>query len=234
PAPAAPQGVRERAAPPPVMFAAKPADEPAYAAASAPAAPPPVVAAGAYAPAAPASASQATSATQATSVPQAASAPIGAEEPVTTGTFTPPRPSSPPALQGAPAGRARMAAKGDTAVSADCPLPVLEAVLADVEAKFGAVTVVATHQHKTVNHVAGSAREKLHHDCKAIDFRPERSHLEEIKAYLRGRPEIAGLDSYRDGVIHMDVAGRAFASPTRRPAAAARAQAGRDAVEAGL
>ena len=201
------------------MLAATPAEEASDARAGAPAAPPaPVAVTASVAPA------------------QSRSAPIGPEEPATTGAFTVPRSSAPaPAPQLAPVAPAGNSAKPQPAASADCPAPVLNAVLADVSAKFGTVTVVATHQQKTVNHVAGSAREKLHHDCKAIDFRPERSRIEEIKAYLSGRAEIAGVDSYRDGVIHMDVAGRALASPgTRRPAASARAQPGRDAVEAGL
>ena len=86
----------------------------------------------------------------------------------------------------------------------DCLLSELRAVLADVTARFGAVTVVAAHQMNTANHIAGSIREKLHHDCKAIDFRPDSSRVEEIKAYLRRRPEISSVDSYRDGVIHID------------------------------
>ena len=214
PAPAAPQRV-----PPPTKFAAKPADEPAAAKHEPPPAPAPVAAtaSAAAAPAAPVAASS--------------------EEPATTGTFTAPRASAPPARpQAAPHDAMRESAKAQpAAASADCPLPVLNAVLADVSSQFGAVTVVATHQHKTVNHVVGSPREKLHHDCKAIDFRPERSRLEEIKAYLRGRPEIGGVESYRDGVIHMDLAGRAVAMPgASRPAASGRTQAGRDAAQAGL
>jgi hypothetical protein len=224
PVPAAPTPGTHRA-PPARMLTAQPAEEAAYVNANAPASPPAPFAATAYAPAA-----------------TATSAPISVEEPATTGTFTAPRSSPPmpaaqpaPAPQPAPAEAARMSAKPQPAASANCPLPALNDVLADVSAKFGTVTVVATHQHKTVNHIAGSAREKLHHDCKAVDFRPERSRIEEIKAYLRGRPEIAGVESYRDGVIHMDAAGRALASPGRRRApASARAQPARDAVEAGL
>jgi hypothetical protein len=45
-----------------------------------------------------------------------------------------------------------------------------------------------------------------------VDFQPERSRIDEIKAYLRTRPEITGVESYRDGVIHMDLAAAAVAS----------------------
>jgi hypothetical protein len=90
------------------------------------------------------------------------------------------------------------------AAPADCPLPELTAMLADISARFGSVTVIARHQ-QTPNHRSGSMREKLHHDCKAVDFRPDRSRVEQIKAYLRTRPAIAGVESYRDGVVHMDL-----------------------------
>ena len=105
----------------------------------------------------------------------------------------------------------------------DCLLSELRAVLADVTARFGAVTAIAAHQMKTANHIAGSIREKLHHDCKAIDFRPDPRRVEEIKAYLRGRPEISGIDSYRDGVIHIDTGGTPVAS-RRGPGKSARPQ----------
>ena len=114
-----------------------------------------------------------------------------------------------------------------TAAGAQCPSPKLNAVLADVAERFGAVTVVAGHQLTTANHVPGSSREKLHQDCMA-DFRPDRTRIDEIKTYLRSRPEIGGVDSYRDGVVHMDLGGTAVASrrastiAARRLGAAAR------------
>jgi uncharacterized protein YcbK (DUF882 family) len=105
----------------------------------------------------------------------------------------------------------------------ECLFSELRAVLSDVTARFGAVAVVAAHQIKTANHIAGSMREKLHHDCKAIDFRPDPSRVEEIKAYLRSRVEISSIESYRDGVIHMDTGGAPVAS-RRGPGNSARRQ----------
>jgi hypothetical protein len=138
---------------------------------------------------------------------------IGSEGPATTGTFSPPRLGAPPTSpQTSTDDKARAVPKTHATAPGDCPMPVLHAVLADVSARFGAVTVVAMNQLKTVNHVSGSARERLHHNCKAIDFRPERSRIDEIKAYLRSRPEIGGVESYRDGVIHMDIRGTAASS----------------------
>jgi hypothetical protein len=104
----------------------------------------------------------------------------------------------------------------------DCLLSELRAVLADVTARFGAVTAVAAHQMKTANHIAGSIREKLHHDCKAIDFRPDPRRVDEIKAHLRGRAEIS-VESYRDGVIHIDTVGTPVAT-RRQPGNSARPQ----------
>ena len=105
----------------------------------------------------------------------------------------------------------------------DCQLSDLQAVLSDVSARFGGVTVIAAHQSRTTNHISGSNREKLHNDCKAIDFRPDPSRLQEIKTYLRSRPEISGVESYRDGVIHMDSAGTPVAS-RRQPSDSGRPQ----------
>lgn len=128
------------------------------------------------------------------------------------------------ALPASPGGMAQADAAGrdaPTTPGAQCPSPKLNAVLADVAERFGAVTVVAGHQLTTGNHIPGSSREKLHQDCMALDFRPDRSRIDEIKAYLRSRPEIGGVDSYRDGVIHMDLGGTAVAS-RRAPTVAAR------------
>jgi hypothetical protein len=101
----------------------------------------------------------------------------------------------------------------------DCLSAELRAVLADVATQFGNVTVVSTHQLNTSNHSSGSIREKLHQDCKAADIRPDRSRIEDIKAYLRTRREIGGIESYRNGVIHIDTNGAAVAAgPRVRPA----------------
>jgi hypothetical protein len=91
----------------------------------------------------------------------------------------------------------------------NCPVGEIRAVLADIASRFGPITVVATHQAKIVNHRLGSHREKLHHACRAIDFRPDPRRVSEIKTYLRGQAKIGGLESYRDGVIHIDLAERA-------------------------
>jgi hypothetical protein len=85
-----------------------------------------------------------------------------------------------------------------------CMPAALRQVLDDVASRFGAVTIVSTTRLKTDNHFPGSTREALHGACRAVDFRVE-GPLPEVVRYLRGRREIAGLNSYRSGLIHMDV-----------------------------
>ena len=90
-------------------------------------------------------------------------------------------------------------------VSTDCLAPALQGVLADVAARFGRVTIVSTHRLNTENHSRGSVRHKLHLACKAVDFKTQRGSAEVI-AYLRTRPEVAGINTYRpDGLIHIDL-----------------------------
>jgi hypothetical protein len=88
----------------------------------------------------------------------------------------------------------------------------LRVVLADVASRFGDIAIVSTHQLNTGNHSSGSIREKLHHACNAVDFRPGPDRIDEVKRYLRSRPEIGGVESYRNGVVHMDLKGSEVAS----------------------
>jgi hypothetical protein len=134
-------------------------------------------------------------------------------DPAATASLAPPAPPARPPVSVAPQETGpRGSVKTNATASTDCLPPELRGVLADVAARFGEVTVVSTHQLNTGNHSAGSTREKLHHDCKAVDIRADRSRIDEIKAYLRTRREIGGVESYRNGVVHMDVSGTAVAS----------------------
>ncbi len=88
----------------------------------------------------------------------------------------------------------------------DCLPEGLRTVLQDVQARFGTVTLVSTRQLHTDNHSPGTARHKLHAACKAVDFKVE-GDLNAVTAYLRARPEVAGVNSYRNNrVIHIDAA----------------------------
>jgi hypothetical protein len=119
--------------------------------------------------------------------------------------------------------------KVGAAAPTECLPGELRAVLADVAARFGDIAVVSTHKLNTGNHSSGSIREKLHHACNAVDFRPGPDRIDEVKRYLRSRPEIGGVESYRNGVVHMDLRGSEIASAQavggRRPAAAQTASA---------
>jgi len=127
-----------------------------------------------------------------------------------------------------------VAAKGNMTAGAGAPtecLPnALRTVLADVAARFGQITVVSTHQLNTANHSAGSIREKLHHACHAVDFRPDRERIDEVKSYLRSRPEIGGVESYRNGIVHMDLKGSEVASGGGRGQAAQAAETAQTAA----
>jgi hypothetical protein len=97
--------------------------------------------------------------------------------------------------------------KAPANASLDCVPSELRKVVADVAARFGPVTVLSTHRLNTVNHAMGSVRHKLHTACRAVDFRVEGSAAK-VTAYLRSRSELAGVESYRDGVIHIDASER--------------------------
>ena len=137
---------------------------------------------------------------------------------------------TPPPATSAQAGAAALhsaVTRRSVAVNANAPTDCLpdeiRALIADIGAQFGPITVVSTNKHLTGNHSSGSAREKLHLDCKAVDFKPDRHRVEAIKTYLRSRAGVGSVDSYRSGVMHVDFgttrsAGRA-ASPTRSAAA---------------
>jgi hypothetical protein len=79
----------------------------------------------------------------------------------------------------------------------------LRNVVADVAAKFGAVSVESTHRTRGHNGRAGGARQSLHLSCRAVDLRV-RSRSRGLMAYLRSRPEVGGLKIYRTGIIHID------------------------------
>ena len=88
----------------------------------------------------------------------------------------------------------------------DCLPEGLRTVLQDVQARFGTVTLVSTRELHTDNHSRGSARHKMHGDCRAVDFKVE-GDLTAVTAYLRSRPEVSGVTSYRNNrVIHIDAA----------------------------
>src|SRR5215207_10150766 len=144
--------------------------------------------------------------------PQASPAPAAAE------------PASPAAASPAPASpapewpaRSRSFIES-AAAPTNCLPAALRTVLSDLAAKFPEVKVIATRGLQTDNHSSGSARAKMHDACMAVDIRTGAA-VAEVTAYLRTRREIAGLNSYRNGVIHLDVpeAARFASGPTASP-----------------
>jgi uncharacterized protein YcbK (DUF882 family) len=44
----------------------------------------------------------------------------------------------------------------------------------------------------------------MHTDCRAVDFKVQ-GDLQAVLAFLKSRPEVGGINSYRNnGVIHID------------------------------
>jgi hypothetical protein len=99
---------------------------------------------------------------------------------------------------------AQVASARTPAAPTDCLPAGLHNVLKDVEARFGAVTLVSTTELHTDNHSRGSMRHKLHGACQAVDFKVQ-GNKQAVVAYLRSRPEVGGIKSYgNNGVIHID------------------------------
>ena len=124
------------------------------------------------------------------------------ERPQSTATPDTPAPAPAEPVPEAPVTKA-VSSKAASAPT-DCLPASLRGVLKDVEARFGAVTLVSTTALRTDNHSRGSTRHRLHAACKAIDFKVKGDRWA-VVAYLRARPEVAGVNTYgNNGVIHMD------------------------------
>jgi len=95
----------------------------------------------------------------------------------------------------------------------ECLPPDLRENLDAVARRFGRVDVVSTTELHTENH--GRGRAKIHADCKAVDFRTPASPAEVI-AFLRTRPGVGGVQSFRNGVVHLDDASAHPAQAYRR------------------
>jgi len=107
----------------------------------------------------------------------------------------------------APPRFASLVSQGTIKLRATAPIRCLPgnllAVIADLAAKFGPVSIESTHRSQNRNRRAGGARHSLHLSCRAIDFRVK-ARARDIMAYLSARPEVGGLKRYRNGIIHID------------------------------
>jgi hypothetical protein len=95
------------------------------------------------------------------------------------------------------------AAKVADSLPACMPAP-LQTALAAVEARFPGVKVVSTTHLNTDNHSHGSAREKMHLNCRAIDIKTS-GNQRQVAAFLHTRPEVGGVEAYRNHVVHFDL-----------------------------
>jgi uncharacterized protein YcbK (DUF882 family) len=117
----------------------------------------------------------------------------------------------------------------NAAAPTECLPEALRTVLTELQSRFGPVTIVSTTQLHTDNHSAGSARASMHSACKAVDFKTSHEP-QDVMAFLRSRPEVGGVNSYRNKVIHFDLnagyqaAGRSRGTQPRRAFARSRRQ----------
>jgi len=79
----------------------------------------------------------------------------------------------------------------------------LGAIVADVAARYGGVSVESTQRSPGHNRRVGGADHSLHIACRAVDLRVRRG-AGSAMAYLRSRPDVGGLKVYRNGIIHID------------------------------
>jgi hypothetical protein len=118
-----------------------------------------------------------------------------------------PKPASPPSTAipaQAPAAPSATSAITSAKAPTECLPPGLRAVLQEVQARFGPVTLVSTTALHTDNHSHGSTRHKMHTHCRAVDFKVQ-GDVQAVLAFLKSRPEVGGINSYRNnGVIHID------------------------------
>jgi hypothetical protein len=117
-----------------------------------------------------------------------------------------PQPAEQPVRPALPQQQAARTITGEarSGASTDCLPAPLRAVLRDLEARFGPVTVVSTNHLTTDNHSPGSIRDKLHQACKAVDIRSARDP-KEVVAFLKSRPEVGGINTYRNRLVHFDL-----------------------------
>ena len=109
-------------------------------------------------------------------------------------------PPGPPATTGSVGEPSNVAVENGAPL--DCLPPRMREILKAISTEYGRVSVVSTTTVNTGNH--NKAREKLHHDCLAVDFRVDNADPKVVLAFLRLQPGMGGLGHYKNGVIHMD------------------------------
>jgi hypothetical protein len=93
-----------------------------------------------------------------------------------------------------------------SAAPTDCLPDALKSVLRDLKARFGSVTIVSTTHLHSENHSARSARARMHAACRAVDIKTS-ANPRAVIAFLKSRPEVGGVNTYRNKIVHFDLAG---------------------------
>lgn len=93
----------------------------------------------------------------------------------------------------------------------DCLPRELTRSLAEIERRYGKVTVISTYRKGAI--IAGTNRPSLHASCRAIDFHPKKGTYKKVVSWLRkntdhfvitysGRFHHIHIDNSRKGYAH--------------------------------
>lgn len=91
--------------------------------------------------------------------------------------------------------------------SAGCLNGQLAAVVRQVAANYGSVTVNSTCRSKQRNRAVGGAHRSKHLTGNAVDFRV-RGNVRAVAAYLRSSGSVGGFKHYGGGLFHIDTGPR--------------------------
>lgn len=91
--------------------------------------------------------------------------------------------------------------------SASCLNGTLVAIIGQVSAAFGPVTVNSTCRSRKRNAAVGGARRSQHLTGNAVDFRV-RGNVKAVHAFLRSNGSVGGFKHYGGGLFHIDTGPR--------------------------
>lgn len=83
----------------------------------------------------------------------------------------------------------------------------LKAVLSQVSAKYGPITVNSTVRSRSKNRSVGGKSKSMHLSCNAVDFRVHGS-TKGLISYLASNKSVGGLKRYSSGFYHIDTGPR--------------------------